>query len=100
MLKSQRGESEMITIFNRKELLITYDMKIQSEVRTILRDHKIKYDVKVRNLLSPSPMHSGSRAHTGAHGVDLTKSYEYKIYVKKTDYERAMNLINEKRRSN
>ena len=83
----------MITLFNRKELLITYDMKLQSEVRIILRDHKIKYDVKVKNLLSSSPMRAGVRAHTGTCGVDLLKSYEYKIYVKKTDYEKAMKLI-------
>ena len=42
----------MITLFNRKEILITYDMKQQSDVRTILRDHDIEYDVKVKNLLS------------------------------------------------
>ena len=83
----------MITLFNRKELLITYDMKLQSEVRTILRDHKIKYDVKVKNLLSPSPMHVGTRAHAGSLGMDLTKSYEYKIYVRKADYESALELI-------
>ena len=82
----------MITVFNRKELLITYDMQKQSEVRIILRDHKIKYDVKVKNPLSPSPMHAG-RTHAGSHGIDLTKSYEYKIYVNKADYERAIKLI-------
>ena len=32
-------------------------------------------------------MHVGTRAHAGSLGMDLTKSYEYKIYVKKTDYE-------------
>ena len=83
----------MISVFNRKELLITYDMKVQNDVRTILYDHNIKYDVKVKNLLSPSPMHAGSRAHIGSLGMDLTKSYEYKIYVKKADYERAVDLI-------
>ena len=86
----------MITIFNRKELLLTYDMKEQSEVRTILRNHKIKYDVKVKNLLSPSPFSTSGRTHIGSHGVDLTKSYEYKIYVKKSDYDEAMVLLNGK----
>ena len=84
----------MITIFNRKELLLTYDMKEQSEVRTILRDHKIKYDVKVKNLLSSSPFNTSGRTYVGSHDVDLTKSYEYKIYVKKTDYKEAMVLLN------
>lgn len=83
----------MITVFNRKELLVTYDMKRQSEIRTILGDYKIDYDVKVKNLLSSSPMRAGARTYTGTHGVDLTKSYEYKIYVKKTDYERAVLLM-------
>ena len=83
----------MITIFKRKELLITYDMNKQSEVRTILQNHKIEYNVKVKNLLSPTPLSSGSRAHAGSLGVDLKKSYEYKIYVKKSDYERAISLM-------
>ncbi len=86
----------MITIFNRKELLFTYDMKEQSEVRTILRDYKIKYDVKVKNLLSPSPFNTSGRTHIGSYGIDLTKSYEYKIYVKKSDYDEAMVLLNGK----
>ena len=86
----------MITIFNRKELLITYDMKEQNEVRTILRDHHIKYDVKVKNLLSPSPFSTSGRTYIGSRGVDLKKSYEYKIYVKKSDYEEAMGLLNRK----
>ena len=83
----------MITIFNRKELLITYDMNKQSEVRTILQNHKIEYSVKVKNLLSPTPLSSGSRGHMATPGVDIKKSYEYKIYVKKLDYERAILLM-------
>ena len=86
----------MITVFNRKELLITYDSKVQSEVRTILRDHKIKYNVKVKNLLSPSIFSRSGRTYLGSRGVDLTKSYEYKIYVKKSDYEAAIALLNGK----
>ena len=89
----------MIAIFNRKELLLTYDMKEQSEVRTILRNHKIKYDVKVKNLLSPSPLSTSGRTHKGSHGVDLTKSNEYKIYVNKSDYDEAMVLLNGKAKS-
>ena len=86
----------MITIFNRKELLITDDMKKQSEVRTTLQNHNIKYDVKIKNLLSPSIFSRSGRTYIGSRGVDLTKSYEYKIYVKKSDYEEAVVLLNEK----
>lgn len=83
----------MITIFNRKELLITYDMKRQGEVRLILQNHNIPYSVKVKNLQSPSPLCANTRTHTGTLGMDLMKSYEYKIYVKKVDYEKAIMLI-------
>ena len=83
----------MITMLNRKELLITYDMNKQIEVRSILQNHKIEYHVKVKNLLSPTPVSDDSRAHAGSLGVDLSKSYEYKIYVKKSDYERAISLM-------
>ncbi|MEE1015573.1 MAG: hypothetical protein U0M69_06075 [Lachnospiraceae bacterium] len=86
----------MITIFNRKELLITYDMQKQSEVRTLLQNHRIKYDIKVFNRKSASPLSAGMRAHTGTFGEDLSKAYEYKIYVKKEDYERACALMNGK----
>lgn len=84
----------MITLFNRQELLITYDMKKQSDVRTILQNHKIEYSVKVKNLLSPSPISSGDRGHRAMPGIDLNKAYEYKIYVKKEDYEKALELMN------
>ena len=83
----------MISIFNRKELFITYDMKKQSEIRTILQNNHIEYKVKVKNLLSPTPMNSGSRSHMGSVGIDLSKSYEYKIYVKSSEYDKALYLI-------
>lgn len=84
----------MITIFNRRELLITYDTQKQSQVRTLLSNHGIEYDVKVRNITSHSPMSAGLRTRTGTFGVNLASSYEYKIYVKKAEYERAQALMN------
>lgn len=83
----------MITLFNRKELLLTYDAQRQGEVRSLLQAHRIEYHVKVVNLLSPSLFSSRPRAHTGAFGIDLTKTYEYKIYVRKSDYEKAKHLL-------
>lgn len=83
----------MITIFNRKGLFITYDMQKQSEVRTVLENNKIAHKVAVKNITTPSPFSSGSRARTGSLGIDLNSSYEYKIYVKKADYEKAAYLL-------
>ena len=71
-------------------------MKKQSEVRTTLQNHNIKYNVIIKNLLSPSIFSRSGRTYIGSRGVDLTKSYEYKIYVKKSDYEEDVVLLNEK----
>lgn len=68
----------MITIFNRKELIITYDMAIQSKTRDILASGNIDYIIKARNV------------HPYALNM---RSYEYKIYVHKKDYEKASYLI-------
>lgn len=82
----------MLTYFNRKELLITMDMKRQGEVRSILDKNGIQYDVKITNLENPAVM-GKSRGRTGSLGLDQKYVYEYKIYVHKKDYEEAEWLI-------
>lgn len=82
----------MITIFNRKELLITMDMNRQSNVRDILSAKGIEYMVKVTNLQSASATGS-DRARAGSLGINQNYSYEYKIYVHNKDYDNALRLI-------
>ena len=72
---------------------MTYDVKRQSDVRDILRDNGIDYKVKVLNRKSASPIAAGARARTGSLGEDLSRAYEYKIFVHKDDYEKAMYFI-------
>lgn len=80
----------MITIFNREELFITYDMNVQSKVRTVLADKNIKYDVKVVNQNSPAlSARSSNRVRCGTLGENLSLSREYIFYVKKEDYDEA-----------
>ena len=86
------GGKKMITIFNRKELLITMDMKRQANVRDILAANGIDYRVKVTNLQSASVIGS-SRGRVGSFGINQNYSYEYKIYVHKKDYDAAMWMI-------
>lgn len=90
---NSRGELKMITIFNRKELLITLDMKKQSEIREILSANNIEYVVKTTNLQSATVVGS-QRAYTGNYGINQDYSYEYKIYVRKKDFDKAVCLIN------
>ena len=82
----------MITIFTRKELLITLDMKRQANVRDILTANGIDYTVKVTNLENATVIDS-SRARIGSFGTNQNSAYEYKIYVHKKDYDNALRLI-------
>lgn len=85
----------MLTIFNRRELTITFDMKRQSEIRNLLAQNNIEYFVKVFNRKNSFPF-AGSRARTGTFGENLQAAYQYVIYVNKSDYPRASAVINGK----
>jgi len=82
----------MITLFNRKELLATFSVKQQAEVRDRLAAAGIDYRVKTVNRNSPSPL-SDTRARTGTLGQNMDLVYEYIIYVKRGDYEKALQFI-------
>lgn len=82
----------MLTVFNRKELVITTDMNRQADIRCLLSENGIEYTVRTTNLQSRSAVGS-RRAYTGSFGIDQDHSYEYKIYVRKDDYDRAKRLI-------
>ena len=80
----------MITVFNRKELLCTFDMKRQAEVRDILWKFDISYEVRVSDR---ADVFVGGRM-TGESCPVPEHQTEYLIYVKKEDYDRAMFLVN------
>lgn len=83
----------MITIFNRKELFLTFDMQEQVRIRNILADNNIDYIIKTVNRMSPSPFAAGSRSRVGTFGQDISAMYKYVFYVHKEDYEKAKYLI-------
>ena len=82
----------MITVFNRKELIITLEMNRQAQVRDILSQNGIDYTVKTTNP-ETAPILGDRRGYTGSFGINPDYSYEYKIYVHKKDYEKAAALI-------
>lgn len=84
----------MITILNRKEVCMTYDMNRQAEIRYLLQGSGIDYRIKVVNRTNPSSvlLAEGARAYTGARG-ESSMDYEYHIFVHKDDYEEALHLI-------
>ena len=83
---------DKFTIFTRRELLVTFDMKRQGNVCDILSANSIKYIVRVINRQNAAVLGS-SRARTGSFGMNTNLFYEYKIYVHKKDYDNAMRLI-------
>lgn len=83
----------MITLFNRKELTVTFDLNEQARLRKLLAEEGIDYSVKTVNRLSASPVSAGSRVRTGTYGQNTGALTEYIIYVKKTEYERAKSAI-------
>lgn len=84
----------MITIFNRKELCITFSMKEQSEIRCALSNNDIDYQIKTVDRMSPSPFSIGSRGRVGSFGQNMNVNYEYIFYVRKIDYDNAKLIIN------
>ena len=78
----------MIHLFNRKELLTTASMERQAQVRDILAANGIDYRVRVRNNIS-----GASRSRTVVPGMRMDMMYQYYIYVKRADYEKAKYLI-------
>jgi hypothetical protein len=83
----------MITIFNRKEVCITYDMNRQAEIRNILQGADIDYVIRTKNRTETMFVRGGTRAYTGSWGNRQMMDYEYHIYVHKDDYERALYLM-------
>ena len=80
----------MITVWNRKELLCTFDMKKQAEVRDILWKFDISYEVRVSDR---ADFFVGGRMISGENNGRPEHQTEYLIYVKKEDYERALFLV-------
>ncbi len=72
----------MITVFNRRELTTTFDIKRCNAVRDALNCAGIPYYVKVVNM-------NKSRGITGSFGTSFDYSYQYTIYVKKSHYDIA-----------
>jgi len=74
----------MIHLFNRKELLITSSMEQQARVRDILDANHIPNRVRTSSNIS--------RSRGVIPGMRMDLMYQYRIYVKRSDYEKAKAL--------
>lgn len=81
----------MIHIFNRKELLMSYDLRQVSDLRELLRANRIDYYVKVSGPRSAASIGAGrNRMYSVGHDSNLER---YTVYVHKTDWEYAQHLL-------
>lgn len=61
-------------------------MKRQSEIRDLLSANQIDYKYRMMT-------HNSQRGRSGSIGINLEEAVEYKFYVHKMDYERAIYLV-------
>lgn len=79
----------MITIFNRRELTVTFSMEEQTKIRNLLDSHNVNYYIKVINMFAQG----SSRGHIGSPGLNMNAAYEYKFYVHKDHFEIAQAIL-------
>ena len=89
----QNGEAAM-----KRGVSIAYDSRHMSPefaqlAASILSANGIAYTVRTENLQGSSAFGGRSRGRSGSFGIDPNYSYEYHIYVHKSDYENALRLI-------
>lgn len=83
----------MVTVFNRRDLIETFDIKRFNEVREQLEKYKIAYTYRTASLSAGMGAAFSSRSRYGSAGINSDKDLEYTIFVKKTDYDRAAALL-------
>ena len=87
----------MLTIFNRAELLITYDLNRFNRVRDALDGAGIDYVYRTKDLTSPTLLEGlaggSSRGRTGTLGISHDARVEYKMYVHKEQLDWAKTFL-------
>ncbi len=81
----------MLHIFNRRELLMSYDLRQVNDIREILRANRIDCNVKVFYPRTASAIGAG-RARTASFGPARNLE-RYTVYVHKADYDHARYLL-------
>ena len=79
-------------LLNRKRLFSSFSVKAQASLREALAAHKIPYIVNAVNIAGGFGR-ADIRAAAGGVGLNLDYAYEYVIYVRKKDYQRAEDLL-------
>ena len=89
----------MISVFNRAELFVDLSQEAAAKVWSTLKENGIEYEMTTKQDVSAfrKNIHyaqgmSSTMASAPSSYYGDTPNYVYKIYVKKSDLERAMEL--------
>lgn len=82
-----------MNILTRRELYTTYDLNNLNNIRDILNQHGIKYEIKTTNSRSGNGWGGHSSHRSGAAFEKSSVSYIYKVYVRKEDFDAATHAI-------
>lgn len=75
--------------WNRKEIRITRELNTMNKIRDILSINGIEHITKTNSITNIGRQH-------GIPNIKSDYAYEYRIYVHKDDYEKAMYFMNSK----
>lgn len=75
-----------IFIWNRKEIRITRDLNTMNKIRDVLSINSIEHFTKTNGI-------TNTGRHHGVPNIKSDNAYEYRIYVHKDDYEKAVYLL-------
>ena len=81
----------MIHLFNRAELLLTYDLNRLNQVRDALAAAGIDCQCRTKDPSSPTAF--SARGQRGTLGLNREFMVEYKLYVRREDLSRARSLL-------
>lgn len=81
----------MIHLFNRAELLLTYDLSRLNQVRDALAAASIDYQYRTKDMSSPTAF--SGRGQRSTLGLNQEFMVEYKLYVRREDLSRAQSLL-------
>lgn len=76
----------MVNLLNRREIIVTRDFNILNNIIGLLDKNSIEHNTKTNSITN------SGRSH-GIPNVKADASYEYRIYVRRCDYEKAIRII-------
>ena len=83
----------MISLFNRIQLISTYDELQREKIAVVLRRNTILYKIKVKNPSTYSLRPVASRTVVGSYVMHEKQRFKFIFYVNKNDYDRAKQLL-------